>query len=51
MCRVLGVWDLTGDLSLIMIQAIYACVCMLMTYTSSGFPSLNFKSLIIEIDG
>ena len=38
--------DLTGDLSLIMIQAIHVHVCMLMTYTSRGFPSHNFKCYI-----
>ena len=38
-------WDLTGDLSLIMIQAINVHVCMLMTYTSRGFPSHTCNSL------
>ena len=40
MWRMLGVWDITGDLSLIMIQDIHVhvCTCMLMTYTSRASP-------------
>ena len=46
MSDVCGEWDFTGDLSLIMIQAIHA---MLMTYTSRGFPSHIFKCYTVYI--